>query len=174
VRVCVYRSRDEPEEVEPQEQTCDLQSISIGLEKNLKCTSCAHIAKSASSLNIHIRAKHDKIRNHTCSKCANTYLHAHSLKAHKKYKHGLITTRRPPRPNYPRINVPSYPCSICDITTNCQAQLKAHVSGVHQNLRRFPCPSCAKTYKYSNGLNHHRMMKHDYFIHRHHIRDNLE
>lgn len=175
VCIYIYRYERQPGEHDSAEQTAEVQPKALNRRVNshsnphLQCTTCGHISKCHAQLKIHIAGRHNKIRSHKCGFCFNTYLYANNLKNHITYKHGLLSKRRPIQPLKPK-KPRSYLCTMCDVTTACPAELKNHVSGVHNNLYRFNCPSCDNTYKYVSNLNRHRVLKHNHFSHGHHPR----
>jgi len=98
-------------------------------EKPFKCNICHKAFNDSSNLSMHIRAVHDKIRNHTCLMCNYSSTTKAGLLSH-------LTSHT---------NERSFQCDICENTFKCKKHLTAHKIGVHNTTEHVKCSLCSKS-----------------------------
>ena len=91
-------------------------------DRKLKCEKCPYIPYNISSLKSHIKAVHDKIRNHVCGECGYAASQKINLKKHKNMVH--------------RMGERKFKCDKCPCMAHYKYQVKQHFSEVHLSIKR--------------------------------------
>ena len=92
--------------------TSELREHQNAVHKGIKypCKQCNTELTTRSSLNLHVRSVHERIRNHECTLCGSKFRSESDLKVHDDSIHRNIR----------------YPCDQCDYKATQKSSLKTH------------------------------------------------
>merc|ERR1712150_185985 len=155
------------------------------LDKNKlkkKCNECDYLPKKASSLSMHIKSVHKKIKDIQCNQCNFSTALKSSLRRHNKSYHGGIKDLRCPKCPYEtaitsnfnrhrRVNHPNETdllsiamkmkkCDECDYTPNKPRSLILHVKSVHRKIKDIQCSQCEYQTSLKSSLRRHQKSFH--------------
>ena len=91
----------------------------IGGDKKFKCRQCHYSSGYSSHIKQHIKAVHEKIRNHVCGKCGYAASKKGNLKTHIEAVHENI----------------KHFCEDCGYASKDKGKLNIHIKAVHKNIR---------------------------------------
>ncbi len=100
-----------------------------------ECKECSFRTKRADTLRMHVKTKHDKIRDHKCPQCPFSTANKRVLDAHvASRKHRLY---------WPDADG-AYRCKFapCEYTGTSYHKFLQHVMGVHMKHKEHQCPQC--------------------------------
>ena len=104
----------------------------------MNCSKCDKTFVSETTLKVHIKMVHDKIKDQQCEHCLNVFLTKSELKRH------MITH------SDRRIK-----CSKCENTFASKETLKIHMKMVHEKIKNFKCENCSKSFFAKSDLKRH-------------------
>ena len=87
--------------------------------EDFKCLSCKKNFKYKSSLNLHIKTLHMKIKNYKCEVCDETFSQNHHLNGHQIAIHNKGQ---------------EFKCDLCEKVCSRKYHLKEHKNNVHFDL----------------------------------------
>ena len=96
--------------------------------KTFQCEKCPHKTKYRHNLELHVKAVHENIRDHTCKICGNSFRDKRGLINHENAVHKKIRV---------------YICQKCPYKASQKGQLDRHVRAYHDGIRRFACSLCS-------------------------------
>lgn len=96
--------------------------------KNFACSKCEYKCATICTLKTHIAAVHDQIRPHQCPECEFKCTLKSTLSSHKKAVHDQIRDQQ---------------CPYCDYACSEAGQLRVHIKAVHIQIRDQKCNKCA-------------------------------
>ena len=109
-----------------------------------KCDKCLKILSSKTRLDRHVRAVHDKIKDHECKQCKKRFLWENYLKKHEEVVHH--SNRK-------------YQCDRCLKTFSCQTKLDKHKEN-HEKIKDRVCKHCGRAFVTKSLLNRHEIAVH--------------
>ena len=111
-------------------------------EYKYNCNHCDYQATHHSSLQKHIRSKHERMK-YPCNQCDYKAYNQDFLQRHIESHHLGIR----------------YPCNRCGYQARKQSSLKQHIKSVHEGVK-YPCPVCATMYSDRSSMRTHFRNKH--------------
>lgn len=119
-------------------------------EKVCLCIECGKNFYNKSQLNIHVKAVHDKIKNHLCNLCGKSFFNVKDMEMHVK-RHGVKNTA----------------CEICGNLFYCSLDLRRHMKIHSEPTIECDFPGCSKRFYTNSKLKMHVKIRHegakDYF-----------
>ncbi|XP_045601038.1 zinc finger protein 699-like [Procambarus clarkii] len=116
----------------------------LASHKKVPCPECkTHILPH--NLKRHVNDCHTRGRNYPCPDCPTMYHDASSLLSHRKRNHFGDETRH-------------HLCKVCSKKFLSPSDLRIHMNGVHNNIKRFVCEFCGLGFKVSSALLYHRRL----------------
>ncbi|XP_055710210.1 oocyte zinc finger protein XlCOF6-like [Phlebotomus papatasi] len=150
---------------------CELKShmFTHTKEKTLSCEFCPYKCNARTNMRLHVKAVHQRIKEHHCAICNSSFGAARSLKLHLMTHTGEKphvcsecnkSFRRLNQLNihmniHTRENI--FSCESCSFKTIYPRTLKAHVSVVHKGVKNYHCPHCEKSFGSPGNLRVHVM-----------------
>ena len=116
-------------------------------DERLKCYHCHYETFRKAHLEEHIKAVHEKIKDHKCEECD----YASVRKSH------LIRHRN----NIHKKGEKMFKCKQCPYADYGKSQLKRHIKGVHDNIRDHKCEDCEYASSQKSALKRHRKTVHN-------------
>ena len=109
-------------------------------DTNYPCTYCEFTSKHKSHVARHIKAVHDKRRDHKCSMCDYAAGRRETLSSHIKFVHEKIR---------------DIGCQHCDLKFVQQQDLTRHLRTVHTQIKEFKCTICGRQFGRNDNLQKH-------------------
>ena len=118
----------------------------VHLEKREKisCRQCTYQVFGQNAMYRHIQSVHKNIK-YPCETCGKLYPSNYALKCHVMKIHDKSVVLE---------------CDKCDYKTNCQGNLKLHISAKHDKVE-FNCDLCDNKYSYLTRLKAHKRSVHE-------------
>ena len=111
-------------------------------EKVCLCIECGKSFYNKSQLNIHVKAVHEKVKNHLCNLCGKSFFNVKDMEMHVK-RHG----------------VKDMACEICGNLFYCSLDLRRHMK-VHSEPT-IECEVCSKRFYTNSKLKMHIKIRHE-------------
>ncbi len=123
-------------------KTCDTCRIRPKAHTKVLCAQCNKKYVSLSHLDIHIKAVHDKIRDHECTQCNLKFSQLGNLNKHIAEVHNQSQ---------------DYVCTLlnCGLKFARRDTLDLHIKGFHERIRDIECPNCTYKTSYRGHLKSH-------------------
>ena len=112
----------------------------------LRCEQCPYGTSRRSNLKSHIKAVHDKIRNHVCEKCDYASSQKSDLRIH------MITVHK--------MGEKKFKCEKCPYTSAHKGNFDHHINGVHKKIRNHVCEECDYAASQKKDLRTHMINVH--------------
>ena len=117
--------------------------------KNHQCDSCGMAFSHKSSLDSHVRSHHNTVKEFECKECGRLFTHRNNMKQHIKIVHEQKK---------------DYICTSCGKVFGAKPDLKRHSQTVHEGIKRFKCHLCSNAYGQSHELKKHLISFHKKII----------
>lgn len=118
------------------------------LDTKVLCPICGRIMRNNSDLRRHQQKQHLMIKRYRCDFCEFASFERSAMKLHSKT-------------HLARENRDLFPCPQCGKVLSTRNTLKAHVKGVHENIRSFGCSICPKSFAQKSCLLKHQKSVHE-------------
>ena len=106
------------------------------------CDQCSFTAPTENRLRVHVKERHDKIKDQVCKICGFAFsrkkdLHRHMVCVHK-------------------VGEKKFKCELCPIKFIEAHRLREHVRGVHDKIKDYVCEGCGYATWQKNTLRLHK------------------
>jgi KRAB domain-containing zinc finger protein len=150
-----------------------------------RCEQCEDkFFNSKSKLERHIKAVHDKIKDHHCSECEMSFSQPEKLERHIKSVHDKIKDHHCPNCEYScsnngdlqqhikriHLKIKDHHCPDCEASFSANGDLQQHIKQVHTKIRDHHCQDCKASFSTNGKLREHIKQVHTK-IRDHHCQD---
>ncbi|KAL3276156.1 hypothetical protein HHI36_020875 [Cryptolaemus montrouzieri] len=125
--------------------TVDSNSFNLKVARKMKCSLCSFNTNNLTSLKLHMKRIHLKIKNYRCHLCDFSSSYRYSLISHIGSKH---------------LKLKNHKCSSCDFSTYSKRNLARHVRNVHLNENGNRCQICDMEIGSLKSLEQHLKLVH--------------
>ncbi len=117
------------------------------VEKTMLCPQCGDRFVNNQRLQVHIKAKHEGVKDLTCEYCDYKTYYGSTLKSHIERRHLRSNT---------------YYCDQCSFKTHAMESLRRHVRHIHEKVKRktFNCDTCDSSFSGKRHLVKHKSKVH--------------
>lgn len=114
----------------------------LGIHSRVPCSQCKALV-NPHRMKQHINEIHTKERSYPCPDCPAVYYNDTGLLTHRKRNHMGDEVRR-------------HACKVCMKKFISPCDLRIHVAGVHDNVKKHVCEFCGISFKLTSHLFYHR------------------
>ena len=143
-------------------------------ERKVKCKQCEKVFSGTEALGKHVKAIHDKIKDHICNYCGKSFSQRVALAGHIKRIHEgemhvsckicseKFSSLKFLYKHYDQAHSGYHntKCPECDKEFEKRSVLKKHIQAVHKKVEKLSCENCGKTFAFKEYLTQHQKGRH--------------
>eukprot|EP00182_Erythrolobus_australicus_P002476 CAMPEP_0185834838 /NCGR_PEP_ID=MMETSP1353-20130828/6357_1 /TAXON_ID=1077150 /ORGANISM="Erythrolobus australicus, Strain CCMP3124" /LENGTH=218 /DNA_ID=CAMNT_0028533347 /DNA_START=23 /DNA_END=675 /DNA_ORIENTATION=- len=113
--------------------------------ERITCPHCNATFSQKSHMYCHVRAVHEKLKQHYCEQCDTSFSRGAYLRRHVAVVHEKVRDLK---------------CSQCELTFGWRSELAEHVKTAHEPRELFECSECEAKYMRKKSLKRHVQQVH--------------